>query len=84
VKKLGFGSYVVKCPSLTFRLGLRPDPPLLEKDSFVISDNFVLVKLVPGIYLKIALRPGTDVMILKNIFAEKLGKKIGVFDSKQS
>jgi hypothetical protein len=27
---------------------------------------------------------GTDVTILKNIFAEKFGEKIGVFDSKQS
>jgi hypothetical protein len=27
---------------------------------------------------------GTDVMILKNIFAEKKLRKIGVFDSKQS
>jgi hypothetical protein len=28
--------------------------------------------------------PGTDVMIFKNIFAEKFREKIGVFDSKQS
>jgi hypothetical protein len=27
---------------------------------------------------------GTDVMILKNIFAEKFSEKIGVFESKQS
>jgi hypothetical protein len=27
---------------------------------------------------------GTDVMIFKNIFAEKFGEKIGVFDSKPS
>jgi hypothetical protein len=29
-------------------------------------------------------KPGTDVMIFLNIFAEKFGEKIGVFDSKQS
>jgi hypothetical protein len=29
MKKLGFGSYVVKSPSPTFGLGLRPDPPLI-------------------------------------------------------
>jgi hypothetical protein len=29
-------------------------------------------------------KPGTDVMILKNIFAENFCEKIGVFDSKQS
>jgi hypothetical protein len=28
--------------------------------------------------------PGTDVIIFKNIFAKKIGEKIGVFDSKQS
>jgi hypothetical protein len=28
--------------------------------------------------------PGTDVVIFKNIFAEKFSEKIGVFDSKQS
>jgi hypothetical protein len=28
--------------------------------------------------------PGTDVMILKNIFAEKFSEQIGVFDSNQS
>jgi hypothetical protein len=27
--------------------------------------------------------PMTDVMILKNIFAKKIGEKISVFDSKQ-
>jgi hypothetical protein len=35
------------------------------------------------IYDKLRVRPGTDVMIFKNIFAEKFGEKIGVFDSKQ-
>jgi hypothetical protein len=29
-------------------------------------------------------RPGTDVLIFKNILAEKFSEKIGVFDSKQS
>jgi hypothetical protein len=28
--------------------------------------------------------PGTNVMIFKNIFAEKICEKIGIFDSKQS
>jgi hypothetical protein len=35
----------------------------------------------PAIFLNCC--PGTDVMILKNIFSEKFGEKIGVFDSKQ-
>jgi hypothetical protein len=34
--------------------------------------------------LRRRLRPGTDVIIFKNIIAEKFGEKIGVFDSKQS
>jgi hypothetical protein len=39
---------------------------------------------IPGAGLHYQSGAGTDVMILKNIFAEKNCEKIGAFDSKQS
>jgi hypothetical protein len=49
--------------------------------------GFTFVKQVPILSVAISVKffgPGTDVMIFLNIFAEFFGKKIGVFDSKQS
>jgi hypothetical protein len=42
-------------------------------------NNYILDSVFYYIHL-----PGNDVMIFKNIFAEKFSEKIGVFDSKQS
>jgi hypothetical protein len=64
-------------------LGTIPIPKVNrgnKKDNH--CDSFVVLNwpLDPGSALLFEwLVPGTDVMILKNIFAEKFGEKIGVF-----
>jgi hypothetical protein len=47
MKKLGFGSYLVKSPSLTF--GLRPDPPLIYLFDIFIATTLTGFDLTTGL-----------------------------------
>jgi hypothetical protein len=53
-------------------------------DTFQIKLTLQFFKISISSAPDLGFRPGTDVMVFKDIFAEKFSGKIGVFDSKQS
>jgi hypothetical protein len=68
----------VACAFVSQRQRYKISQPFSISRPSKIYPNFCLLERIPSG------NPGTDVMLFKNIFAEKFNNKIGVFDSKQN